>query len=163
MKAAGFLLAGGKSTRMRRDKALLEFEGEPLVSRGLGKLREVCAEVAIAGGVHLGEFGRVISDETPGCGPLGGIVAALEQSSCEWNLFLAVDMPFVRVEVLRALLAAAGGTEPVVLAEAEGHVQPLCGVYSRWALPALRGRVRGGAAQGEGCGLRCRRRAACAL
>ncbi len=104
----GFVLAGGRSTRMGRDKALLELEGETLVARGLRTLGEVCAEVAIAGGAEeLRRFGRVIPDGLPGCGPLGGIVAALEQTLFEWNLFLAVDVPFVPRAVWARLIEAA--------------------------------------------------------
>jgi molybdopterin-guanine dinucleotide biosynthesis protein A len=130
---------------MGTDKALLKLQGETLAARGVRKLREVCAEVSIAGGApELRDLARVISDGSPGCGPLGGIVAALEQSACEWNLFLAVDMPFVPVEALRRLLFAAGGGATVVLAEAEGRVQPLCGVYSRSALPGLKRELEAG-------------------
>ena len=139
------MLAGGRSSRMGRDKALLEWDGETLIELALRKLRTVCSEVAIAGGgTELARFGRVIPDETPGCGPLGGIVAALEQSAYEWNLFLAVDMPFVPEEALRSLVAAAGGTDLVVLAQADGYVQPLCGMYSRRALPGLRRELEAG-------------------
>lgn len=143
--ACGFVLAGGKSSRMGSDKALLKLNGETLIARAARKLRYVCAEVAIAGGsAELERFGRVVPDLTPGQGPLGGIVAALEHSSYEWNLFLGVDMPFVPEAALRALVASAGGREMVVLAQADGYVQPLCGVYSRRALPVLRGELEAG-------------------
>jgi molybdopterin-guanine dinucleotide biosynthesis protein A len=138
--AAGFVLAGGRSSRMGQDKALLTLGGQPLVRRGVRKLGEVCAEVAIAGGTEsLMQFGRVIPDESAGCGPLGGIVAALEQSSFEWNLFLAVDAPFVPVSVLKALLFMAAGFPSVcVMARAQDVMHPLCAVYSRRALAVLR-------------------------
>ena len=130
---------------MGTDKAMLKLDGETLVGRAIRKLRHVCAEVAIAGGSPaLERFGRVIPDLTPGQGPLGGIVTALEQSSYEWNLFLGVDMPFVPDEALRALVAAAGGREMILLAQANGYVQPLCGMYSRRALPALRRELEAG-------------------
>jgi len=143
--AEGFLLAGGQSSRMGRDKALLTLDGETLAARGLRKLRCVCAEVAIAGGAgELSRFGRVIADQRQGCGPLAGIVSALEQSEFEWNLFLAVDMAFVPVEALRALLAGVTPPQAVVVATVEGQVHPLCGIYSRRALPALRGELEAG-------------------
>jgi molybdopterin-guanine dinucleotide biosynthesis protein A len=136
----GFVLAGGRSSRMGRDKALLVLGGEPLVKRAVRKLGKVCAEVAIAGGAEeLARFGRVILDENAGCGPLGGIVAALEQSSFEWNLMLAVDAPFVPVTTLKALLSATAGFSGVcVMAQTEGVMQPLCAVYSRKAFEGLR-------------------------
>jgi molybdopterin-guanine dinucleotide biosynthesis protein A len=127
---------------MGTDKSLLKLDGEALIVRGVRKLQYVCAEVAIAGG----EAGprRVIPDRWPNCGPLGGIVSALEQTAYEWNLFVAVDMPFVPEEVFRTLVAAAGSDDLVVLAEAEGKLQPLCGVYSRRALPMLRAELQAG-------------------
>ena len=142
---AGFLLAGGKSSRMGRDKALLQLGGRTLVESGLEKLNAVCAEVAIAGGAaDLRRYGRLIEDTQAECGPLAGIVAALEQSEFEWNLFLPVDAPFVPVDVLKSLLLAAGGDEIGVMAEADDHLQPLIAVYSRRALPVLRQQLAAG-------------------
>jgi molybdopterin-guanine dinucleotide biosynthesis protein A len=146
VQAAGFVLAGGRSSRMRQDKALLTLGGEPLVKRGVRKLSKVCGEVAIAGGSEeLTQFGRVIHDESAGCGPLGGIVAALDQSSFEWNLFLAVDAPFVPVPVLRELFFMTAGFPGVcVMARTQGVMQPLCAVYSRNALAVLRQELAAG-------------------
>jgi molybdopterin-guanine dinucleotide biosynthesis protein A len=137
--AAGFVLAGGRSSRMGKEKALLTLGGEPLVKRAIQKLSAICTEVAIAGGTEeLARFGRVIPDKNCGCGPLGGIVSALEQSSSEWNLFLPVDAPYVPISALKALLAMAGGFPGVgVMARVRGLMQPLCAVYSRNALEAL--------------------------
>lgn len=143
--ACGFVLAGGKSSRMGRDKALLKVEGETLIERAIRKLRRVCPEVAIAGGgPELARYGRVIPDGTPGQGPLGGIVAALQQSAYEWNLFLAVDMPFVPESVLRSVAFSGGGPALLAVAQAEGVIQPLCGIYSRAALPLLRRELEAG-------------------
>ncbi len=139
-EVAGFVLAGGKSSRMGRDKAQLKLDGETLAARAVRKLRYVCAEVAIAGDTQdLRFLARVIPDESPGSGPLGGVVTALAQSPYPWNLFLAVDMPFVPEGVLRTLIAeATPSSSMIVLAEAYGIVQPLCGLYAKEALPALR-------------------------
>jgi molybdopterin-guanine dinucleotide biosynthesis protein A len=144
--AAGFVLAGGRSSRMGQEKALLTLGGERLVERGIRKLKEICAEVAIAGGTEeLARFGRVIRDKSPGCGPLGGIVSALEQSSFAWNLFLPVDAPFLPVSALKALLVMAGGSPSVcVMARVEGLTQPLCAVYSRRALGVLQEELAAG-------------------
>lgn len=137
--AAGFLLAGGRSSRMGQDKALLAWHGEPLVKQGIRKLSQVCAEVAIAGGAEeLTRFARLIPDKNPGCGPLGGIVSALEQSSFQWNLFLPVDAPFVPIEALSALLSLAESQPGVcAMARAQGRMQPLCAAYSKDALERL--------------------------
>lgn len=143
---AGFVLAGGRSSRMGRDKALLMLGGETLVERCLRRLGEVVAEVAIAGGSEeLSRFGRVIPDMHPGRGPLGGIVSALEQSSFAWNLFLPVDAPFVPASCLKTLISAAARSSSVcVMARVEGEAQPLCGIYSSRALGVLQRELAAG-------------------
>lgn len=134
----GYVLAGGRSLRMGRDKALLVMDGETLVERAIRKLSEVAAEVAIAGGAHdLARFGRVVPDAEVECGPLGGMVAALRESRFEWNVFLPVDVPFVPAACLRELIAAAMNAGEAAMARAEGQVQPLCGVYAKAMLPVL--------------------------
>ena len=131
---------------MGRDKAWLELEGRPLVQWGLDSLRAVCASVAIAGGApELSRFGTVIPDVAPGSGPLSGIVSGLEWSGFEWNLFLAVDVPFVPALVWEALFEqAAQGDSVVVMARVDGKRQPLCAAYARRAAGALRGELEAG-------------------
>jgi len=146
VKTAGFVLAGGRSSRMGRDKALLILDGETLVQRALRSLAQVCDEVAIAGGApHLSQFGPLISDSISDSGPLAGIVAALEQSAHEWNLFLAVDVPFIPRVAWQQILAAARQTTAVaVMARVHGEIQPLCSAYRRSAAPALRRQLESG-------------------
>ena len=134
---------------MGQDKALLTLGGEPLVKIAARKLKAVCAEVAIAGGAEeLARFGRVIPDNWPGCGPLGGIVSALEQSSFEWNLFLPVDAPFVPVFCLNALLLGAAGY-PWCLCDGRsvrGEATVVCGVFAEERLECWSRNLR----QGDG-------------
>ena len=144
--AAGFVLAGGMSSRMGRDKALLEFEGETLVARGVRRLGEVCESVQIAGGAEgLERYGRVVRDLHAGCGPLGGIVAALQQSAYEWNVFVPVDVPFVPREIWGKMFRerlAQDRPVAAVLARVGGRVQPLCGIYARSCVDVLNRELR---------------------
>lgn len=142
---AAFVLAGGKSSRMgaardgaRIDKAFLEFHGQALLNRALETARAVCGEVAIVGdpakfASHAAlKNEAVVRDIFPCCGPLGGIHAALRQSSAEFNLMLAVDMPFVSRDLLDFLFTAAEKTNASVTAPKIGHGwQPLCAIYRR--------------------------------
>src|SRR5260221_8153176 len=75
----GFVLAGGKSSRMGTDKAALSLNGRPLLDHALATVRQVTNEVFILGSsqLYLGYGSEVIEDIFPGCGPLGGIHAAL--------------------------------------------------------------------------------------
>ena len=92
----GYVLAGGESSRMGRDKALLELAGKPLAWHAVTKLRRVCADVhLLSGRPELEAFAPLVRDMHAGCGPLGGIEAGLGHSWHEWNLFMPVDLPFL--------------------------------------------------------------------
>jgi molybdopterin-guanine dinucleotide biosynthesis protein A len=98
----GFVLAGGKSSRMGRDKALLEVGGRPMVQIAVEKLRGFCADVSIAGNREdLGNFAPVVREERVDCGPAAGIEAGLKASQQEWAMFIPVDVPLVPMEFLR--------------------------------------------------------------
>jgi molybdopterin-guanine dinucleotide biosynthesis protein A len=135
----GFVLAGGKSTRMGTDKAGLSLvpRGETLLATALEKARAVTPEVFIVGAPPLySRYGPTFPDIFPGCGPLGGIHTALSHTRTEFNLILAVDTPFLSAGLLaylakKALASRAVVTAPVVKA----YPQPLCAIYSRDFLP----------------------------
>jgi len=141
----GFVLAGGKSSRMGTgaDKAVLEFGGQTLLDRALAVMGTVCGRVTIVGDpAKFAKYGStkyasskydsVVADIFPGCGPLAGIHAALLHSSAELNLMLAVDMPFVSRELLAFLFAAAEENDAIVTVPRSGKgLQPLCAVYRR--------------------------------
>jgi molybdopterin-guanine dinucleotide biosynthesis protein A len=141
-----FVLAGGRSRRMGRDKALLEWGGSRLVERAVQSLRGVCALVRIVGDREdLNRLAPVVADTFPGSGPLGGIHAALAATTHDWNLFLPVDMPllpagFPAWMLDRVALTEAVATMPVVA----GLPQPLCAVYHRAMEPALREELTAG-------------------
>lgn len=98
----GFVLAGGKSSRMGVDKALLEFCGRPLVEIAVEKLRGFCAAVSIVGErPDLSEFAPVVTGERADCGPGAGIEAGLKAAMEEWCLFVPVDVPLVPGELLK--------------------------------------------------------------
>jgi molybdopterin-guanine dinucleotide biosynthesis protein A len=95
-EVGGYILAGGKSSRMGRDKALMELAGKPLIRHAVKKLRRVCMDVRIlTNSEELEAFAPIVRDIHPGCGPMSGMEAGLRHSIFEWNLFMAVDVPFV--------------------------------------------------------------------
>ena len=108
----GFVLAGGKSSRMGRDKALLKLAGKPLVFYAVTKLRHVCADVHILSSrTELEVFAPLLRDLHEGCGPMGGIEVALESSPHEWNLFIPVDMPFLPSAFLASWVQEVVGSQ----------------------------------------------------
>ncbi len=128
-----FVLAGGRSSRMGRDKALLSLGEQNLLQRALHTAGEVSSRTCIVGSKQLyGTFGEIIEDIYPGCGPLGGIHAALTSTDTDLNLIISVDMPGMTEDFLRWLLAkSAAQSELIVVPEAAGSLQPLCATYRK--------------------------------
>jgi molybdopterin-guanine dinucleotide biosynthesis protein A len=145
---AGFVLAGGMSTRMGTDKAFLIFDGQTLLDCALIVMQTVCDRVTIVGDPSKFakyQAGSVIADIFPGCGPLAGIHSALVHSVAELNLMLAVDMPFVTAELLSFLFAVAEKNAAVVTVPRVNHgLQPLCAVYRRDFAAAAERALRAG-------------------
>ena len=127
----GFVVAGGQSRRMGRDKALLPWGGATLLDHAIERLRAVCVEVRVLSGAEPRYADRglpVDVDAFADGGPLAGLAAALAVAAPRSVLLLGVDMPFVTVPVLahvRDALAGFDATVPVLAAGAE----PLCAAY----------------------------------
>src|SRR5690242_11391974 len=112
---AGFVLAGGKSSRMGTDKAFLEFHGQILLSRAMNLIRGICPDVHVVGPKNkFQQFGPVVEDLYPDRGPLGGIHAALSTSTKDLNLILAVDLPQVEAAFLEYIITKARATDVLV-------------------------------------------------
>src|ERR1700687_4076457 len=109
-QVAGFILAGGVSSRMGRDKALLDFGGIPLIIHTARLLQPLVAEVTVVGspGRYTKRGLRAIADNAeaqdapdgPGRGPLAGIAAALYATRSPWNLIVACDLPYLSAKWL---------------------------------------------------------------
>ncbi len=144
---AGFVLVGGASSRMGRDKALMEFEGVPMVRRIAECVRSSAGSVTLIGPPeryrHLGY--NVIPDRVNGFGPIGGVYTALETTHSEWNLIVACDMPYLTATFLDELFddAESGPSTADVIVPATTHgdearLDPLCAVYQRRCAMATR-------------------------
>jgi molybdopterin-guanine dinucleotide biosynthesis protein A len=133
---AAVLLAAGRSTRMGRDKALLEIDGEPLWRRQRATLAALGpAELFLSvrpeqGWARGAKWDALLFDDLPNAGPMSGITAALERTTHGHAVVLAIDLPRMTPDWLRAL--AAGATPGVgVIGRREGFFEPLAAVYPR--------------------------------
>jgi molybdopterin-guanine dinucleotide biosynthesis protein A len=140
MALTGLLLAGGHSSRMGADKALLEFEGEPLARRVARALAVVCDEVLVASGdgrrldwLKLEQVPDVLEE----AGPLAGMVAGLERARHPLVAVAAVDMPHASPAVF-ALLARLHEGQDAVVPETREGLQPLHAVYATTVAAAIR-------------------------
>jgi molybdopterin-guanine dinucleotide biosynthesis protein A len=148
VSVSGFVLAGGASRRMGRDKAKLVLGEETMLERQIRLLRRVCRSVTVIGPPE--NFARVdvpvFPDELLGRGPLAGIYTGLSLSRTELNLFLGCDMPFMGARFLRFLCErACTSRADVTLPETRQQgLQPLSAVYRRRALGPIRARLAAG-------------------
>ena len=134
-RPAGLVLAGGRSRRFGRDKASAELRGRPLLHWVLERLAPFCGELLVATSpagkppplpatpVPI----RVVRDDAPFEGPLGGMIAAFRTVRAERCLVAACDAPFLSPRLLERMIQAEGD---VVLARVGGVLQPLPGVYA---------------------------------
>lgn len=137
---SGWVLAGGRSTRMGRDKALLPFHGRPLAAAIAEAVREAAGNVTLIGNPALAAAGLpALPDLFPGEGPLGGILTALGSSDADWNLVTACDMPELNAAFLRSLFEAAERSDGDLLLPVieGGRPEPLCAVWHRRAREPL--------------------------
>ena len=142
------VLAGGESRRMGTDKAALTLDGQRFLNRVAGELsgypeRLVSVRSPEAAPVCPGF--TVVTDRFPGCGPLGGLHAALSVCRSDWLLAVACDMPLFRRELGEFLaLFLSPAVDACVPVDRAGRIHPLCTIYGRSALPVLERQLRSG-------------------
>lgn len=147
MDAEGWVLAGGRSLRMGRDKAGVVLAGRPLLEHMLEKLRALGLRARVAGlrGFVPGIAAEVLQDAHPDCGPLSGMETALAKSEAALVLVVGVDLPLVETEFLAWMLERAATTEAMAtIPRLGGEPQPLCAVYRRELLGGVTAALEAG-------------------
>jgi molybdopterin-guanine dinucleotide biosynthesis protein A len=151
----GLVLAGGRSRRMGRDKAALEYHGEPHVRRTAALLSQVCERVFVSrradqANETLFEGYETIPDAFDMGGPLNGILSALSAHPGAAFLVAACDLPFLSEEALRVLVASRDPSKPMTVFEnpaRENFPEPLCAIYE----PSYEIEARAAMARGATC------------
>lgn len=145
MMISGVILAGGKSTRMGRDKAVLEIGGKRLIDRLVEGLQGIFPEVIIVANTpglydYLGV--RVVPDLIPGKGSLGGIYTATALANHPWAYVMACDMPFFNPRLIRYLASLTTDWDAVV--PYTDDWEPLYALYAKTCLPEMEGLIHSG-------------------
>ncbi len=147
---AGFILAGGRSSRMGRDKAMLEIDGVTMLERAIDLVRRSGVEPAIVGSfgeIPRGASVREIPDDWPGAGPLGGIATALHGTRTTWNLVMACDLPYL-THRMAGISSASRAAHPILSTPScpmnVRGPEPLCAVYHQRAEPRIRQALESG-------------------
>ncbi len=145
-KTSAIILAGGKNTRIARNKAFIQLPtGETIIENALNVLDKIFPEIIIVtnqkeaylSGGSCGKFEvQVVEDLIKGRGPLGGIFTGLCYSTSKHSFVVACDMPFIKPALIELLLQKSG-TSDVVIPEISGEVEPLFALYSKNCIPAM--------------------------
>ncbi|MDQ7093173.1 molybdenum cofactor guanylyltransferase [Desulfosporosinus sp. PR] len=146
LKATGVLLAGGKSSRMGKNKAFLELEGQPLAERSVQVLKEVFSEVLISSNTPelYTDFNvPVIQDRIPDRGPLEGLCQGLAAASFATVFFVACDMPFLQKELIRFQFSWTPRYD-IVVPRLRTGLHPLHAFYNRRCLPHIKDNLEAG-------------------
>jgi molybdopterin-guanine dinucleotide biosynthesis protein A len=135
------ILAGGLASRFAgADKGALLVDGRTIFDRQVAELSSLTDDVLVVRANDVGRDGgtqrtgpRVVADLVPGCGPLGGLHAALLEARGDTVFVVACDMPYVTAPFIEYLFSLAGEFD-VVVPQTERGYHPLCAVYTRACL-----------------------------
>lgn len=135
------ILAGGRSRRLGRDKALMELGGEPLLQRTVRTLSVLSDDLIIVTGsgsryLELGLTARIVPDEQPGAGSLMGIYSGLKAARYSRALAVGCDMPLLNIALLRYMATLTDGYD-VVVPRLESYFEPLHAFYDKSCLPFM--------------------------
>lgn len=135
----GILLAGGKSSRMGKDKALLKYGDETFMSASLKKLNTLFDEVILVldnvEKYHI-ENVKIIKDIYPGMGPMGGIHAALKAAKNDWIFVIPCDMPMWETSLVEEILKHRLDND-IVVPVINDHMEPLFALYNKTCIPGI--------------------------
>lgn len=138
-KITGIILAGGNSSRMGTDKALIPFKGVHLIEYSLSLMKNLCHHIIIsANNPNYTNFGfPVVHDNFKGIGPLAGLEACLRYSQTRINLVVSCDTPFINSDLFRNILDYTEAYDAIVPVLNDGKIEPLIGFYSKDILSQL--------------------------
>ena len=138
MSFGAIILAGGKSSRMGKDKGLLNYKDQSMLEYSIEALKGNCHEFSIVGANPEYDKFNIprYEDETVELGPLGGIQKGLRMSKQEWNVILSTDIPNINDSIVKVLIKKrVSGL--IRVSKCQGKVHPLVGLYSKQILPKL--------------------------
>jgi molybdopterin-guanine dinucleotide biosynthesis protein A len=143
---AAAILAGGRARRLGgANKAALEIGGSRIFDRQYDLLHQLTSTVFVVAdgaGPWTDRGVRVVRDEIPNAGALGGIYTAIVASPCERTLVIGCDMPFLSEPFLRRLIEVDAD---LVIPHGTRGYEPLCAVYGKACAPGIRERLARGA------------------
>ena len=138
-------MAGGKSSRMGTNKALLPFQGKRLIDRSVETLLPLVDKIIISANQPLPDIPYpFIADSVESIGPLGGLQACLSKSTSDWNMLIPCDTPFLSGSLYQQMLQHTAAVDAVIVTHSKGKIEPLIGLYNRRLLPLIEEQIARG-------------------
>ncbi|MEG4999163.1 molybdenum cofactor guanylyltransferase [Microcoleus sp. B4-D4] len=150
---AVIVLAGGQSSRMGTDKALLEIEGKSLLQRALEVAASVTPQVYVLTAwpdryrSTLTEQSQFLLEYNPGSGPLVALTQGLTEIPADWILLLACDLPLLEPQIIQnwaSQLTAIPQSTLAIVPYQKSRWEPLCGFYRQQSLASLQSFIEKG-------------------
>lgn len=143
MKPTSIVLAGGKSLRFGRNKALEAICGKSLIECVVQRLKPITGQILIVTSKELtdlpvADMVEVLTDVYPNKGPLGGIYTGLLAAKSSHSIVVACDMPFLNAELLCYMIELSHNFDAVVPRLEEGMVEPLHAIYAKSCLGSMK-------------------------
>lgn len=145
---SAIILAGGRSRRLGRDKAIEPIGGKPLITRVIDRLSSVTQQTVVvlndqerASQLPLPETSKTAVDLYPDGGSLGGIFTGLSAADADWGMVVACDMPFLNIELFQHMLSLRESYDAVV-PMLEGRPEPTHAIYSKRCLGPIEEKLK---------------------
>lgn len=138
-KITGIILAGGKSSRMGKDKGTCSFNNKPLVEYAIEVLKPFCGELLLSAN-NIESYNKyaieVVPDEIRFIGPLGGMFTCLKKSKTRHNIILSCDTPFISKELIKHIIVNIDSKSKIIAPlHQQNFIEPLCAYYSKDLIP----------------------------
>ncbi len=144
-RVTGIILAGGKSSRFGSNKALFEYQGKKLVEYSIATLQPICGQILLSTNEpekYAFTGLPTVPDLFPGCGPVAGIHAGLEQSKSEHHLVIGCDLPWLDTRLFDFILGCSPGYQ-VVMPMHKGFKETMASYYHKSCVETLERALQG--------------------
>jgi len=131
------ILAGGKSTRMKQDKALVKLNNKTLLNHQIDTLSPIFNEIIISANINYNCDYKIINDINKNKGPIGGIYSVLQNIKTEKVFIIAVDMPYITQDIINKLINNCNNYD-ITIPKINNRIEPTCAIYSKKCISVIK-------------------------
>ncbi len=142
-KLTGIVIAGGKSSRMGQNKALMNFNGKRLIDNAIDIIRPIVDTIFVSSNELLSNIEYpLLKDKYQNIGPISGLYSCLVESKTEYNIIIPCDVPLVTTQFYLELIKQFNGYDAVIPKLPNGKIEPLVAIYSKSILKVVHEQIQ---------------------